>query len=94
VLLPISEDFVRQNPTVVKRFATVMHDANTYCNSHHMETAPILAEYAHLDLQVVVNMNRLSNAPIVSAQDIQPAIDAAAKYKFINAGFSAKELLV
>jgi predicted ABC-class ATPase len=38
-------------------------------------------------------MNRLTNATAVDAKEIQPAIDAAAKYKFIDEAFSAKEFL-
>ncbi|HXP93937.1 MAG TPA: ABC transporter substrate-binding protein [Candidatus Binatia bacterium] len=87
-------DYARQNPTVVDRFSKVMRDASAYANAHHAETAPILAEYAHIDTDVVLKMNRLENATTLGPQLIQPAIDAAAKYKYIEAGFSAKELLL
>ena len=89
-----TSDYVRQNPTVVDRFSKVMREANAYSNAHHMETASILAEYAHIDTEVILKMNRLENATSIGPQLIQPAIDAAAKYKYIEEGFSAKELLL
>lgn len=89
-----SADFAAKNPSVVDRFARVMRDANAYSNTHHAETAPILAEYAHLDPEVIAKMNRLNNAVTLDPQEIQPAIDAAAKYKFIGQPFPAKELLL
>jgi hypothetical protein len=71
-----------------------MRDANRYANAHHDETAVILADYAHLDAAVIMKMNRLSNATALDPQMIQPTIDAAAKYKYIDAAFPAKELLL
>jgi NitT/TauT family transport system substrate-binding protein len=89
-----SADYVRQNMSIVQRFGSVMHDANAYCNAHHAETVPILAAYSHIDPQIIATMNRLTNAPDIDVQDIQPLIDTAAKYKYIDAAFAAKELLI
>ena len=86
-------DYVGRNPSVVQRFGRVMRDAATYTNGHHDETVPLLAEYAHIDPDVIRKMNRLTNATVVNPALIQPAIDAAAKYKLIDASFPARELL-
>jgi NitT/TauT family transport system substrate-binding protein len=89
-----SVDYARQNGGIVERFAGVMRAANAYGNTHHAETAAILANFARIDPQVVMTMNRLNNATSIDPQEIQPLIDAAAKYKYIAAAFSAKELLL
>jgi NitT/TauT family transport system substrate-binding protein len=88
-----SQDYLLRNRPVVERFGAAMREATIYTNGHHAETVPLLADYAHLDPSVIRQMNRLTNATVVQARDIQPAIDAAAKYKFITAGFPASELL-
>jgi len=89
-----SGDYVARNPTVAQRFARVMRDANAYANTHHDETVPLLAEYSHIDPEVIAKMNRLTNATTLEPALVQPAIDAAAKYKVIDAPFPARELLL
>jgi NitT/TauT family transport system substrate-binding protein len=89
-----SSDYAAKNPEVVGRFSQVMREANAYSNTHHAETVPIVAQYSGIDPAVIARMNRLTNATTLDPQEIQPEIDAAAKYKYIDGGFSAKELLV
>jgi len=88
-----TQDYVSRSPAVVERFARAMREATLYTNAHHAETVPLLADYSHLDPDVIRKMNRLTNATSVDAREIQPAIDAAAKYKYIDEPFSARELL-
>jgi ABC-type nitrate/sulfonate/bicarbonate transport system substrate-binding protein len=78
----------------VQRFAQVIEQANAYSNAHHDETAPILAQYAHIDPAVILKMNRLTNATTLDPGEIQPVIDTVARYKIIDKPFSAKELLL
>jgi len=86
-------EFVARNPGVTERFASGMREAATYTNAHHAETLPLLADYAHLDPKVLETMNRLTTATTAEAREVQPAVDAAAKYKFIGAPFPAQALL-
>jgi NitT/TauT family transport system substrate-binding protein len=87
-------DYAAQNPSIVQRFAQVIEQANAYSNAHHDETAPILAQYAHIDPAVILKMNRLTNATTLDPGEIQPVIDTVARYKIIDKPFSAKELLL
>jgi len=87
-------DFATRNTVTVRSFAVAMREAATYTNAHHDETVPILAAYSGLDQDALRKMHRDTNATEVDPRDIQPAIDAAYKYKFINAPFDAKELIV
>jgi NitT/TauT family transport system substrate-binding protein len=89
-----TSDYARKNPSVISRFASVMEKANAYCNVHHNETAPILAKYSGIEPEVVLKMTRITFAPNLQAKDIQPAIDAAYKYKYIHQYFAASELLL
>jgi NitT/TauT family transport system substrate-binding protein len=86
--------FASRNPVLIKRFAAAVREAALYTNSHHDETVPIIAEYAGLDPDVVRKMHRDTNATDLDPREVQPAIDAAYKYKFISKIFDAKELLV
>ncbi|MGA2395164.1 MAG: ABC transporter substrate-binding protein [Candidatus Lustribacter sp.] len=86
-------DFVAKNRDVVDRFASVMRAATAYSNSHHTETAPLIATFTGIDLAHAVTMQRVDLAEYLDPRDVQPAIDAAAKYGVIDKGFPAQELI-
>lgn len=88
-----TDDYASKNPDVIVRFSRVMHDAAVYCNAHQAETVDMIAELAKLDPAVVRTMPRVQFAPYLSAALIQPLVDAAAKYKVIDAPFNAQELI-
>lgn len=89
-----TQAFATLNPVVVRRFGAAVREAAAYTNGHHDETVPIVAEYSGLDPDVLRKMHRDTNATELDPREVQPAIDAAYKYKFINRTFEAKELLV
>lgn len=86
-------DFAQRNPDVVRGFGNAMRAATIYTNAHHAETVPLLASYGHLDPDVIARMIRFTNATSLDVTYIQPAIDAAVKYKVIDKGFSAGDLI-
>lgn len=88
-----SQEYVARNPTTVQRFADAVRQATIYTNAHHAETVSILAEYARMDPDVIRKMQRGTNATSLNEREIQPAIDVAARYKYIDRAFSAKELV-
>lgn len=87
-----SDDYAQRNADTVKRFAAVIRSAQAYGNTHHAQTLPLLAAYAHLDPDVIRNMDRNIYATSTDPTMIQPAIDAAVKYKVIDKPFAASEL--
>lgn len=86
-------EFLARNREAIDRLTAVLYRVTAYTNAHHAETAPLLAEYAHMDPELVRLMTRLTNATSLDLRVIQPAIDLAAKYKYIDAPFDAKELV-
>ena len=88
-----TQEYAARNPAIVKHFGTAMHEAATYTNAHHEETIPLLAAYTGLEPGVLRKMRRDTNATDLDPKDIQPAIDAAYRYKFISATFDAKDLI-
>jgi NitT/TauT family transport system substrate-binding protein len=89
-----TQEYVARNPTVVQRFADGVRTATVYTNAHHAETVPLLAEYSHIDPDAIRKMQRGTNAVALNESEIQPAIDAGARYKYIEHAFPAKNLLV
>ena len=82
-----------KNRDAIDRFATAMHAATIYANAHHAETAPLLAAFTGIETAQVLAMKRDTCGEYLDPRDIQPAIDAAAKYKIIDKGFPAQELI-
>jgi NitT/TauT family transport system substrate-binding protein len=89
-----TEGYAKRNPSVVERFSTVMRDASGYVNAHRAETVSILANYARIDPAIVAQMSHLFNATRIDQRSLQMVVDAAAKYKYIDAPFPAKDLLM
>jgi NitT/TauT family transport system substrate-binding protein len=90
-----SDDFVAKHPGVARRFGEAVREAAAYTNTHHDETALLLADYAKMDPAVIKKMKRdtIAVGP-PTATSIQPCIDAAYKYGYIAARFAAKALLI
>jgi len=88
-----STDYVKKNPAVVRAFAGVLAKAAAYSNTHQPQTAPILAKYSGIELATLTHMTRARFEPALDPREIQPVIDAAAKYKVIPKGFDAREII-
>jgi hypothetical protein len=71
----------------------VLAKASVYANTHQLQTAPTLAKYSGIELATVQHMGRAQFAPSLDPKDIQPVIDAAAKYKAIPKGFEARDII-
>jgi NitT/TauT family transport system substrate-binding protein len=86
-------DYAKSNPDIVTRFARVMHQAALLANSHRADTAALLADYLKGDPAVYARMARVDFGEYLDAREIQPLIDAAAKYKAIDRPFPAQEMI-
>ncbi len=86
-------DYAQKNPTVIQRFSQVVFTATRYANDHHAETAPLLATFAGIDPTHVMAMKRVTCAEYLDVRDIQPAIEAAARYRVIDRRFAASDLI-
>lgn len=88
-----SPDYVAKNPAVVRSFTAVLAKADAFANAHAEATAPVLAKYSGIELATVQRMRRTQFSAALDPQDIQPVIDAAAKYKAIPKGFPARDII-
>lgn len=86
-------DFINANRELVGRFTRAQLEAHAYANAHPAETAPWLAEFAKVDVDTIRASTREVFAESLSLPDIQRVIDAAVKYKLIDRGFDAREIV-
>jgi NitT/TauT family transport system substrate-binding protein len=87
------QSYVQQNHAVVERFSRVVADAGAFARAHPDATVNDEAQYTKQDPSVIAHMKRQRMGTTVSATDIQPVIDASAKYKFTERAFPAAELI-
>jgi NitT/TauT family transport system substrate-binding protein len=85
--------YAAKNGESIAKFQQVLRAAATYTNVHHAETAPMTAAFYGLDPAVLNGMNRSTIGLTLDPRDIQPLIDAAAKYGVIEAPFDARQLI-
>ena len=88
-----SSDYAKAHPDIVAKFTKVLYDAAAYTNKHHAETAAMMADVAKIPVETVEHMPRTDGATALNPAQYQPVIDAAAKFKLIAHGFSAREML-
>jgi NitT/TauT family transport system substrate-binding protein len=77
----------------VKRFAGAIREAALWANKNHDESAPILASYTKIPLEVVRKMRRGDFATEFVTGQVQPMIEAAVKYGIIERSFPMGEII-
>lgn len=76
------------------KFTGVLTRATAYANAHYDEMIPVIASFTKLTPNVLRNMRHIKDAPALNAGDLQPVIDAAAKYGAIQNSFPARDMLL
>ena len=82
-----------QRSDVFRAFARALAQSAAYTNVHHEETAPLIAAFTGISIDVIRHMNRVLAGTTVDPKMLQPVIDAAAKYGTIKRRFAAAELI-
>jgi NitT/TauT family transport system substrate-binding protein len=88
-----STSWAQAHPDLVKRFQAVMRETAAWANAHPAQSAQILAKYTKISPALLRTMARASYSPDVDPRQIQPVIDAAAKYGIIDGGFPAASMI-
>jgi NitT/TauT family transport system substrate-binding protein len=89
----VTSAYATQHTDVVAKFARIVTEASAYTNAHHAQTAPLIAEFTAIPIATINKMTRAICGDAVRTADIQPFIDAAAKYRFIEHTFPASDLI-
>jgi NitT/TauT family transport system substrate-binding protein len=88
-----TNDWIAKNGDVLKRFNAALREAIVYTNAHHAETLPMIAAWSKIPQSLLAKMTRSTSATSLVPGEIQPLIDAAAKYNVIEKTFPAQELI-
>ena len=88
-----TKDFAAKHPDLVRAFARVNAIAAAYTNTHHEQTAPMIADFTQIPLPVIKTMTRAVAGTRLEPAQIQSVIDVSAKYKMLAAPFSALDLI-
>jgi NitT/TauT family transport system substrate-binding protein len=87
-----TRDFAKAHPDVVKLYAQAMVLAANWANHNQTESGKILE--ASTGIPVDANTSRVVFANRLETRDMQPLIDASAKYGGLKNSFPAAQLLV
>ena len=88
-----TDAYLAKNADTVLKFVQVLRTAAAYTNTHHAETLAMTAAFWGIDPAALGAMNRASVGLTVEPREIQPVIDAAAKYGVIEEPFDARDLI-
>jgi NitT/TauT family transport system substrate-binding protein len=82
------------NPTLVRRFAGVVHQSAQWANRNPDEAATLIAKLMQMELAVVKAIPRVQWGESLTPALVQPVIDVMAKYAVLPQRFSAQDLFV
>jgi NitT/TauT family transport system substrate-binding protein len=86
-------DWIAQHPDAVKAFVMAISTAGMWANTHHRDSAVILARHIK---QTAAQIDASPRVFYDAAKDpalLQPVIDAAARYGLISAAFPARDVI-
>ena len=86
-------DYASKNREVIAKFQKAFAQASVYCNTHQPDTIDMMAQVTGLEPAVLAQVTRAYFPPTLEPRDIQPVVNAAAKYKLIDKVFDAKDLI-
>lgn len=88
-----THDWASKNREAVKRFADVLVASAAYTNAHHGELTALIADLVGATETSIARMTWPTGGTALVAAEMQPVIDIAAKYGFIQKRFDAREMI-
>ncbi len=89
----VTGSYLTQNHGVAARFSRVIADAAAFTRVHNDATVDDVAQITKQDPGFIAHMQRTWVGTTIDLNDIQPVIDAAAKYHLIERSFPAAEIV-
>lgn len=86
-------DWIAKNPDAAKKFADAIAEAAIWANTHHQESAEILAKHSKVSLAVLSRMQRSTYGEKFDTKAMQSVIDSAVRYKGLAKPFAASEIV-
>lgn len=88
-----TDSWLQAHPDLAKKFKTAIARASAWANSHHHESAAILARQTKVTLKVADTMTRATYGTDLKADLIAPVIDAAVKYGVVTKRVPVEDLI-
>jgi NitT/TauT family transport system substrate-binding protein len=90
-----SADWIAKNPDLAHRFALAIREAAVWANNpaNHAKSGEILAKYTPFPPDLLPKMNRATYGELLDPKTMQPLLDAALKYKALQAPVSGATLI-
>jgi NitT/TauT family transport system substrate-binding protein len=88
-----TNDWIHSHPPAAQHFIGALREIAQWANTHHDESAPILAKYAKIPVETIYKMHRGDFAVKFDPALIQPVIDAAVKYGAVAKPFQATDII-
>lgn len=85
--------WLQANRPAAKHLAEAVTATARWANAHPQSTAPMLSAFTKIPLPVILNMHRLQFGERLDPREIQPIIDAAARFGFLPHAFPASEMV-
>lgn len=88
-----TSSWVADHPVEAKAIVTVLNDAARWGNTHHPESAAIVAKHLDQSPAAIAATERVVYATAIDLRALQPPIDVAAKYGLIKTAFPARDIV-
>jgi NitT/TauT family transport system substrate-binding protein len=86
-------DYASKNRDAVRRFARGVVEASAFCNTHPDDMTDLMASYTNIDRTTLTQLVRPEFALDLDPRNIQPIVNAAAKYNVIPHAFNVADLI-
>jgi NitT/TauT family transport system substrate-binding protein len=88
-----ADDWMARNPRTVRRFAVAIRNAQRWANAHPREAVVIFQKHSGQTAEMLRGVTPSHYGEVLDPAQMQPVLDAAAKYHAIPRAIGAKELI-
>jgi NitT/TauT family transport system substrate-binding protein len=88
-----TQDVLAKKAAAAAQFVRVIYDAAQWANTHHAQSAVILAKYAKIDVTRLEHSHRAVYATNLRAEMMQPVLDTAFRFGSLAMATSAKAMI-
>jgi NitT/TauT family transport system substrate-binding protein len=88
-----TKKWATDNPQTLRAYQQAIGDVSRYANDHWTEILPLMAQFSGVETSVLAQAGRAPFIDRIDPADFQAIIDLEVKYKVIDHGFDAKDLI-
>jgi NitT/TauT family transport system substrate-binding protein len=88
-----TKTYAAANPAAVRNVSLALKKAAAYVNSHHAQTADLIAKFTSLEPAQVAKMTRVEQGTSLDPKLVQPVIDTMLRYKTLAQPVEARDIM-